>query len=185
MDRRLLIIIGFVYLFAAVSVIVISNFTSGFLPLWTQIALVGSAVLLMLFALYRNKKVVANIEFSTLENDKFRHTVVTEKTSDSLDSLSLHITASMMDLRIALADIMEIGKITSIKVGKRRFGVSNGKQASGVWHNSEWGDYGLAIDVRVGVFIVVKYKGGNYVVFNLPTAADTRIIYERLKEFVA
>lgn len=99
--------------------------------------------------------------------------------SASVDADGLHVSAPMVNERIAYENITSIELRSSFDEGQRVGGFGGSHVQSGNFRNSEFGRYLLAEYTSVPNYIVVHYSD-RVLVFNLDTAELTLETYDQL-----
>ena len=102
----------------------------------------------------------------------------------SLDDARINIDATMADQRIYYANIASVEYTDSFDKGSRTGGYSNLDIESGMYRNSEFGYYKLAIHSKVPAYIVIELKDGSHSVFNMDSVDATKTMCQDIKDRV-
>ncbi len=82
---------------------------------------------------------------------------------------------------VSLDEIEQLQLTETMDFGTQVDGETKDNTMSGVYHNEEFGDYTLHVYHEKAPYIIVKYNGGNILVFNLGRASLTDEMYEDLQ----
>ena len=82
---------------------------------------------------------------------------------------------------VSLDEIEQLQLTETMDFGAQVDGETKDNTMSGVYHNEEFGDYTLHVYHEKAPYIIVKYNGGNILVFNLGRASLTNEMYEDLQ----
>jgi|GEM_PF-6065951 hypothetical protein len=91
------------------------------------------------------------------------------------DNEYLTVKGPKVNLKIAISDIESVDPSIGYAVGDKVNAVENAKIKSGEYKHGT-----LNIYIECGEYIWVYYDGGNYLVFNLKTADETKAFYSKL-----
>ena len=86
---------------------------------------------------------------------------------------------------VSLDEIEQLRLAEALDFGTQVDGETKDNTRSGAYQNEEFGDYALHVYHEKAPYIVVRYNGGNTLVFNLGRASLTNEIYEELQKAMA
>lgn len=82
------------------------------------------------------------------------------------------------------AEIVSIALTDSLDLGEMVDGTSDNNGSSGVWQNSQWGEYSLFTGAKMTRYIVVAREDGSVVVFNYENDSSTELFYTSLRDML-
>ncbi len=104
--------------------------------------------------------------------------------SYSSDNESLEISCQDFSMSLAYDDIRRVKLQDTLDVGTATTGELDGNYRYGEYENAEFGVYTLCINIKTEVYIVVKTRQGQTIVFNCADEEDTESLYEGLLDVI-
>ena len=103
-------------------------------------------------------------------------------TDAGIEGETLAVKGTFFMKKIDTGDIAGIELLGQWDIGNRSFGMETLHIRTGVFTNSETGQYNLCAYKNTGKYIKVTASDGSVTVFNLKTEEETLEIYDRIKE---
>ena len=98
----------------------------------------------------------------------------------SVDDGGIRIRSPFIDALIPMSSISSAEFRQSFSPGIRVYGYGTFRKASGIFRNSEFGNYRVSIDTSISAFVVVRYGEDKVIVFNSVDSPTTYNMYSRI-----